>query len=432
MDNHTLEQIFSERQEILSLPQTLAEVLRLTRDEDSSAEDIASILEKDPGLTTKVLKIANSAYFGKGRSVGSIKQAVVTIGLRQITALALSSSVYSLSGKWGSAVDPIRFWRHSLEVAIAARMISEAIGYKRSEEMFVGGLLHDIGIMILSQVYPSQFPAVWKNYCSGSDLIHLEEETWGTSHARVGRFIMDQWRLPESICSAVGLHHNIFLADTDEEEFIPGQIIALADRISRFTIRPVDGDLDPSNRENREVLLANLGLTEEKLLSIEKSLFGKTVEEASFLEIEIGSSDELIREANDLLYRQYLAVENLLAENRRLHQQNMKEGRRKVSLDSLKLTTSAFARSMDDAVGTIGTKTKDIGTNLDSGKLIDTNGETASSIESILSGVRVIYGLTNELKNVSALDESALADYDYVSRIQEKFDAERETITEPV
>ena len=119
MDTDVLRTIVADRGELLALPQTLAEVLRLVRDEGSTADDLAAAITRDPALTAKVLRIVNSAFYDMGRRIGSMTQAVMTLGMRQITELALSTSVYRLFEGWGSSFDKLRFWRHSLEVAIA-------------------------------------------------------------------------------------------------------------------------------------------------------------------------------------------------------------------------------------------------------------------------------------------------------------------------
>src|SRR3972149_2030678 len=97
MNSDILKTIVDEHRELLSLPQTLAEVLRLARDERSTADDLARVLLNDPALTVRVLRIANSAYYGGGRQIGTMSQAVMTLGVRQITALTLSASVYRLT-----------------------------------------------------------------------------------------------------------------------------------------------------------------------------------------------------------------------------------------------------------------------------------------------------------------------------------------------
>jgi HD-like signal output (HDOD) protein len=151
MDADFLKKVLSDNRELASLPQTLAEVLRVTRDDRSSAQDMATVIMKDPALTARVLRIVNSAYYGLGRQIGSISQSIMTIGMRQVSALALSSSVYKMTDNWSSGFDRRLFWRHSLEVAIAARMIAEHVKWKNVEEPWVAGLLHDIGLLVLER-----------------------------------------------------------------------------------------------------------------------------------------------------------------------------------------------------------------------------------------------------------------------------------------
>jgi HD-like signal output (HDOD) protein len=94
---------------------------------------LAEVLSRDPALTAKVLRIVNSPYYGAGREITTMPQAVMTLGMRAVSALALSTSIYDLSGKWQVTIDRQRFWRHSLEVAMAARMIARESGYAYPE-----------------------------------------------------------------------------------------------------------------------------------------------------------------------------------------------------------------------------------------------------------------------------------------------------------
>lgn len=312
MDNQFLHQILGENQELSSLPQTMIEVLRVARDEHSTAGELAEVILRDPALTTKILRIVNSPYFGAGRKIGSMTQAVVTMGMRQVTALALSWSVYRMAKDWKSAVDQRRFWRHSLEVAIAARLIAEKTGHPNAEESFVAGLLHDIGLLVLEKSFPEKFARLWNLSRQEKDLCDLEQDIWGTNHARVGEFLLRQWHIPDVICDTVGQHHTSFSPQSSPEQ-IPSQIICLAHHVSKFSVgdqrRP-----DTVNLMPKETLRENLGLPTEQLLNIERDLFTMTMKEASYLEIEIGSDSDIMIEANNMLFDQYVTVESLLRE----------------------------------------------------------------------------------------------------------------------
>ncbi|UCC44659.1 MAG: HDOD domain-containing protein [Candidatus Zixiibacteriota bacterium] len=432
MDTETVQTIFDQHKGLLSLPQTLAEVLRLVNDESSSAEDLAGVLEKDPALTAKVLRIVNSAFYGVGRQVGSVRQAVVTLGHRQISALALSSSVYNLTSGWEGSFDRVRFWRHSLEVAIASRLIAGKIGSKRTEEAFVSGLLHDLGLLVLEQMYPDDFSRVWRETSTGADLGDLEEDHWGTNHAKVARFMLEQWRLPETICQAVGMHHNVFLPGTQDEELILPQIVCLANHLSNFSIVDRSEWQDAIDAENRDALRENLGLKIEDLLAIQKELFKRTIAEAEFLEFEIGSTEDILAEANRMLFEHYVTVENLLKENRQMHQQMVQDQYRQVSLRSLRSTTATFAQYMDNAATAIAMRARTVQEGIERGAISDPQGLVRDSVNSIMSGVEAVCGMTRELKNFSSLDDGTLADEDKLAAVEEKLKRQLDSIGQPV
>ena len=216
----------------------------------------------------------------------------------------------------------IRFWRHSLEVAIASRLIADAIRYPRPEEAFVSGLLHDLGLLVLEKSFKDKFESIWKKAPGEQDLCDLEENTWGTNHARIGQFLLEQWKIPGVICEAVGQHHRRFPPDLKEPEFRLPQIVALANGISKFTIakvRPVPSD----EQGDLEIIRKSLELPQDRLRPIEEQLFSHTVEQARFLEIDVGSPEEILVEANRMLYHHYHNAENLLCENERMQTRNI-------------------------------------------------------------------------------------------------------------
>ena len=313
MDTDIYQKILEDHQELSSLPQTLAEVVRITRDDRSSANDLAEIIMRDPALTAKVLRIVNSPFYGARSEITTLTQAVVTLGMRAVSALALSTSIYDMTGKWQVTVDRVRFWRHSLEVAIGARLIAQEVGYPHPEEAFIAGLLHDIGILVLEKSFPEKFERLWKQVGSGEKLWELEEQTWGTNHAKVGQFLLEQWHLPSVLSEAVGHHHIGFTAPGADHEVRLIQIVALSKTISRFRIADISVHMavDP---EARKALCTSLGIEAPAMKNIEENLLSKTIEEAGFLEIDIGSPSDILIEANRLIYGHYAAVENLLLE----------------------------------------------------------------------------------------------------------------------
>jgi putative nucleotidyltransferase with HDIG domain len=426
-----LKRIFSEKQELLSLPQTLAEVLRIVRDDRSTADDLAEALMKDPALTARTLRVVNSAFYGGDRKIGSMTQAVTTLGLRQITALALSSSVYNLADKWQTNFDRIKFWRHALEVAIASRMIAEQAGYRQIEEAFVAGLLHDIGLLILDHSFPEQSSQVWKEASRHGNLTDVEQETWGTDHARVGQFILEQWQLPEDICRAVGAHHAVFVPGTDDQELVLGQVVCLANMVSRFTVADLEKQDATMVAEHKQIIQNNLRLSRDQLYAIEKNLFSETVSMAKFLEMDIGSPEDLLTEANRLLFEQFVAVEGLLNENRHMHQQIVRDQFRHVSLESLRGTTVTFAKYLQGAVVKICKNAEEVRQGIELGSINDPKGLVSNSIQVILNGIETVRSITDELKKLSALEVGAFPGEAEIAEVEEKIRQQLESIDLP-
>jgi len=428
VSNDVITKILQENKELLSLPQTLAEVLRVTKSETSSAQELASVLMRDPALTAKILRIANSPFYGVGREITTMTQAVVTLGLRTVTALTLSSSVYKLVDGWNSTIDRPRFWRHSLEVAIGSRMIYEAQGINQGEEAFIGGLLHDIGILVLERAFPKQYPAVWKEAQQGRVLTELEDETWGTDHARVGKFLLEQWHLPQRICDGVGLHHMVFPPDERNPEFRLGQTVALANQISRFPIGDGPRTEVAAAAENRSAIIQNLKLPADKFSALQAQLFQKTIEQAKYLEINIGSVDDILMEANRLLFEQYMTVENLLRENRQMQQQIAKDQMKKLALESLKTITATFNHYMNNATATILGRAQLVDYGIQHGQIQDPTGSLQTAMQVITNGVTTISSVMEELKNLAAFETTVYHAETYIIDIEARLTKQLESL----
>jgi len=411
--------ILSDHRELSSLPHTLAEVLRIARNENSSAQQLADVLKKDPALTAKTLRLVNSPFYGSRREISTMSQAVLTLGMRAVTALALSSSIYDLTGKVKTTVDRLRFWRHSLQVAIAARSIAEEIKYFCPEEAFIAGLLHDIGLIILEKSFPERYALIWKRASEGGSLCELENDLWGTDHARVGQFLLEQWNLPPVVCEAVGRHHFSFTPETRRDEFLLPQIVALANQISVFTVvKPQQPSARPV--ELREILRENIGLTPDALSAIERLLFTKTVAEANFLEIDLGSSGDLLEEANRLLWEQYMAVENLLRDNRRMQEEIARTKVKKAALEALKTITATFNHYVNNAAGTILGRAQLVELGVKNGQIADPDGKLEMSMEVIINGVQTICSVMEELKNLTDFETIVYHDDAYILDIENR------------
>ena len=426
MSEERIFDLLKDCKELSSLPQILAEVIRVTDDEESTAGDIADVILKDPPLSARILRVVNSPYYGPVRGISTINQAVVTLGIRAVKALALSTSLYKLFDTGTQIVDRVRFWRHSLEVAIACREIANACSYKPSEEAFVAGLMHDIGILILEANFPDQFRRIWKLIESGESSVKQEELTWGTNHARVAKFLLDQWKLPGFLGEAIAAHHDGF----SDGEVLPqnrlGRIVNLGNRISKFRTCQMP-PLDADELVLIDKLAQSLGLGPTVMAEIQEQTLTQLLKESEFLEIKIGSLTDLLGAANALIYRQYLFVESILRENRKMQAQIARDQVKKAALDSLKTITATLSHYINNASATILGRAQLVELAIKKGTVSDSEHVAANSMDIIVRSVEMISLVLEELKKLSSFDTTHYHDetdiLDIEAHLKEKIGA---------
>ncbi len=205
-------------QEILTLPSVIQRILEVTSSKNSSVAELKDIIESDPALTTRILSVANSAYYGFVRKVSTISHAVVVLGFEEIKNIALGMSVLKLFDRKGS-VFMERLWRHSLAVAVATRMVASHLGLKLEGKYFVGGLLHDIGKIFLYQYMPEVYGVLLTQMLDNDNVYtyhRLETLICGVSHGEIGGRLLNSWGFPPDITDAVKYHHLPGLVVTDK------------------------------------------------------------------------------------------------------------------------------------------------------------------------------------------------------------------------
>lgn len=194
-----------------TLPVVAAKIASLVSDPDSSASDIARVMEHDPALTARVLRVSNSAAFGGASRITSVSSAVARLGMRDVHDIALSMSVLGLF-KTKTFLDYSKFWKHSLSVAFATQVMrAHAAKVPKShadDTLFTAGILHDIGVFIMVQYAEKIYQhIVTTTGADDLDLFEKEQSVLGITHAEVGSLLLERWHLPDSIVSAVRYHH---------------------------------------------------------------------------------------------------------------------------------------------------------------------------------------------------------------------------------
>jgi putative nucleotidyltransferase with HDIG domain len=208
------QRIIQDLGQIPTMPTIAAKVMQIVNDPHSSAEDVAKFISRDVALTSKVLRLANSAFYGIPRTISSVNSAIVILGFNTIRSLVLSASVLKVfPAKPGLvAFDRKAFWKHSFMVGIASRMVAQIYRKKKLVDMetaFSAGLLHDIGKIILEQFSNDDYlPVLKAAKDQGIPLYMAEKAMLGMSHADVSGMLVDKWQMPNELKGPIVNHHS--------------------------------------------------------------------------------------------------------------------------------------------------------------------------------------------------------------------------------
>ncbi len=204
------EQILSSVRSVRSLPTAAVEVVRLLQDPELTIADLAQTIEYDPALTSNVLRLANSAYFGCARSIGSVRDAIVRLGTNKTFRLAVASAFAPLARQAVKGYDlpPGELWKHSIAVALGAERLAEVLGRKGADYAFTAGLLHDIGKLVLGNfVEVDAAPLAAMAFQERVSFEVTERRVLGIDHAEVGAVLLEGWNLPPCVVRVVRWHH---------------------------------------------------------------------------------------------------------------------------------------------------------------------------------------------------------------------------------
>ncbi|MBI5092999.1 MAG: HDOD domain-containing protein [Candidatus Hydrogenedentes bacterium] len=252
-----------------TLPEVMSEILRVSESEDASASELTALIEQDHAISLRVLRMANSAFYGLRSPVHSIRNAVVVLGFSAVRLLALTSSVFdSLARRRQFALDPTDFWMHSLGTAKAAQFIaSSGNGIAAPDVCFTAGLVHDVGKYVLALALKDEYRAIVERSKEKSEsLWDVELASLGITSAEVGGWLTERWRLPASIVLVItNLHGAETYTGANNMEVAA---IALADQISRVTGFGFAGDFGGDAISERLVHLTRL--TPDQLSTVQE------------------------------------------------------------------------------------------------------------------------------------------------------------------
>jgi len=192
-----------------TLPTVVSKMIELVDNPRTSASALSRLISTDQALTARLLKLANSAYYGFPREISTVNMAIVVLGFNTVKDMGLSLSVFDTfkNQEPTPLFDISRFWEHSIACGIASRMIAHNCRSRFAGEAFVAGLLHDIGKVILNQYFHKEFVSIMENVSKGATLEEAEDSVIGVRHSQIGAWLADKWNLPRLISEAIEFHH---------------------------------------------------------------------------------------------------------------------------------------------------------------------------------------------------------------------------------
>jgi putative nucleotidyltransferase with HDIG domain len=232
-----LRAILEEFDEVPALPLAVERVLRATEDPNTELDDVVNAIEQDPALSARVLRLSNSPYFGMRQRVGTVRLALVILGMREVRNIVLAVSVIgAVSSSRLLALVARDFWQHSSVTAMAARVFAKQLRKQNLEDAFVGGLLHDMGQLALAERFEHDYTKICLTAGSDEDrLCELEKEHFGFTHADVGAAFAQEWGLPDALRDALLMHHAApWQPLTDAANPALAALVRLANRVARM------------------------------------------------------------------------------------------------------------------------------------------------------------------------------------------------------
>lgn len=205
-----LQSLVNNSASLVSPPHVWVKMNELISNEQSTAQDLAGVIQHDPALTAQLLKVVNSAYYNLPRKVDTVSRAIAVIGTNDLYNLATALSAAKVFSNIPSQMtSPDEFWRHAIATGLLAKKLAKRCNVLGTERLYVAGLLHDIGSLLLYSQHPELASEILM-IANGDEevLFEAEMDLIGFSHAHVGAALMEAWRMPESLLSAIQYHHN--------------------------------------------------------------------------------------------------------------------------------------------------------------------------------------------------------------------------------
>lgn len=244
---------------LVSPPDVCLKINELVADDSTSLEQLALVVIRDPNLTARILKLANSAFYGLPGRVDTITRAVMLLGMGEIQKIVTSVCAVQTFSRLSSSVTNMNsFWRHGVYTGLVAQAIARRARVLHPERLFVAGMLHDIGTLLINKRFPEIAQSVIIEAAGDEDKLHvLEQRDLGFDHAMLTGMMLDSWHLPDTLVDTVYWHHEPQRARRAGAE---AAILKVADEVANCSGTGSYSERIPREQQADVSPLANHGL----------------------------------------------------------------------------------------------------------------------------------------------------------------------------
>ncbi len=257
---------------IATLPEVTLKIIKIVEDPKSTAQDLHKVVSNDPALCSRILKVVNSSFYGLPGQIGSINRAIVMLGLNAVKNIAIAASMSKLfkGGDLTPQFSAKHLWTHSVGVAAASKLMADTLKIGLSDEAFLAGLMHDVGVMVefqldrtkLIEVLQKSLPD--KDGAPGADMLEIENQVFGANHQDFGMALCEKWKFPKALCFVTGYHHRPMELASDARTLTC--LVHVADRLSAEATSGYRLDLPTLTYD--PAVLDHLGLGSDKLAEL--------------------------------------------------------------------------------------------------------------------------------------------------------------------
>jgi putative nucleotidyltransferase with HDIG domain len=200
--------IIARMNSLPTLPDVVVQLNCLMKNSSSSLDDVVGLVEKDAALSTKVLRLANSSYYGLSSKVGSVSRAIIVLGFNTLCNAVAAVGISDMFAGSKTEIDLAGMWIHTLGCAVASKVLIQKKNYMDADKAFICGILHDIGKVAIANAQPEEQEKILLLLNDpGKTLLDAEKEVLGTDHTEIGHALAQKWHFPNYIADAIRYHH---------------------------------------------------------------------------------------------------------------------------------------------------------------------------------------------------------------------------------